>query len=177
MAGESFKSYLEYKSRHNNLVVYDVKLECDKENTLLCTAPFMYRRAITSYNTTNGYVYLPDPRIARNVKLLRYEYYWAWSTFYLDASSSGGSRIFLSDLRDVYFQENPFNASFFSPKQLSPTTVAFSSGQKQTTLQVFVEDTHCAFCSIASQRSNARWIRETRGENVLSEIGHNPIGE
>ena len=31
MAGESFKSYLEYKSRHNNLVVYDVKLECDKE--------------------------------------------------------------------------------------------------------------------------------------------------
>mmetsp|Transcript_33046 Transcript_33046/g.60605 ORF Transcript_33046/g.60605 Transcript_33046/m.60605 type:complete len:314 (+) Transcript_33046:465-1406(+) len=96
------------------------------------------------------------------------------------------NRIFVSDVRDVYFQSNPFN---FDASSSWSTTDAGAGGdggdgddtirrgnkqqQHQTSLQVFAEDP--SEFTIATQTSNARWIRETKGEKVLEEIGHNPI--
>ena len=107
-AAIALERYLEQRAEDNNLVVYDVRLDCEPDNPTLCTAPYMYQK---TNHSRDEYEFLPDPRIARSVKLLRYEYYWAWSTNYIDAPSG---RIFVSDLRDVYFQQNAFVAPFFA---------------------------------------------------------------
>jgi len=198
VAAGAFESYLEHRSKVHNLVVYDVKLECDPKDPTTCTAPYMYRildheshtsnrntNSTTNIEDTTAVEFLPDPRIARSVKLLRYEYYWAWSTNYVNADTMGSNRIFLSDLRDVYFQRNPFNASsWFASRELYSTTADATGDDasyvdkqyvQQTSLQVFVEDT--SKFVIGTQTSNARWIRAIKGEKVLGEIGHNPIGD
>ena len=179
----AFKRYFEHRSKWYNLVVYNVKLECEQDNPTICTAPYMYYQEATTNKVgddNHNHEFLPDPRIARSVKLLRYEYYWAWSTNYVgddNDNATAGGRILVSDLRDVYFQQNPFVAPPFAAEELSSSTdvVAGIDRKKQKTLQVFVEDT--SKFEIISQTSNARWIRTTKGEKVLEEIGHNPIGE
>lgn len=167
--GEAFKQYIQHRSKFFGLVVYNVELQCAPNNPTLCTAPNMYQ---TNSNSTT---FFPDRRIARSVKLLRYEYYWAWATNYVnsDAAETAG-RIFVSDLRDVYFQKNPFTAQYFSSQELLSISASSDRQQRQQrTLQVFVEDT--SRFEIISQTSNARWIRTTKGEKILEEIGHNPI--
>ncbi|OEU11822.1 hypothetical protein FRACYDRAFT_244942 [Fragilariopsis cylindrus CCMP1102] len=187
----AIQEYLIYYSKYHNLIVHDIKLICsrskpDGRGDELCTAPYMYRYQSQSQNQNQNQnnqtenEYLSDPRIQRHVSQLRYEYYWAWSKHYYSSSSSSsskGSRIFLSDLRDVYFQKNPFSLLVYNNNDND------SNGNNNSravinnmdhTLQVFVEDTKVY--DLYNQRANSHWIRDSgriNGPQILEEIGHN----
>jgi hypothetical protein len=150
--GYAFREYLSYCSKHHNLVVHIVHFECaprsSKSSEELCQSCSMF------FNQTSEQ-YVSDPRIPRHVTQMRFEYYWAWSNFY-----SPTSRILVSDVRDVYFQLDPFS-------------VLPIGRRLDRSMQVFVEDP--TMFTLKNQRANAGWILESRGESVLEEIGDNPI--
>lgn len=172
----AFARYIEHTSRNSHLVVHDVKLHCDKDrqNDDVCTSSHMFQTTTGSRNSSDNTTttFLRDPRIARHVSQLRNEYYWAWSYFYLDrnGSSRSSSRILLSDLRDVYFQGNPF---LFKTQHQRSSLAA--SPRQGTTLQVFMED--ATVFDVATSLPNSIWVREARGKGTLDEIGRNSIGE
>lgn len=137
---EDLKEFLEYHAEHSNLVAYAVRLDCQLVSSRTrCTVVDMFQE--------NG-KYVPDSRPLREKAQLRFEFYWAWSIPY-----SSNSRIFLLDVRDTYFQLNPF--------PLLETSMS-------TTLHVFEE---WEGRPIKFERSNALWIRKARGKKWLRKIG------
>ncbi|KAL3912785.1 MAG: hypothetical protein SGILL_006749 [Bacillariaceae sp.] len=150
--GIAFREYLAYYGQNHNLVIHVIHLECtarsEKRSEDLCQAPYVFWNQKTKS-------YLPDPRVPRHVTQMRFEYYWAWSRYY-----SSNSRILVSDVRDVYFQLDPFSA-------------LPDDKNMERTMQVFVEDTDKFV--VKTQRANSGWIRETRGEDELQRVGDNPI--
>jgi len=85
-----------------------------------------------------------------NISSLRYLLYYR----FLKAAHDRYRHIFLADLRDVSFQKNPFDHA--------------EAGK----LRFYVEEPPH---TIGSCPNNSRWIREYFGEEVLQQIGANPI--
>ena len=85
-----------------------------------------------------------------NIQSLRFLlYYW-----FLRSRPNRYRHIFFTDLRDVTFQRNPF---------------IHAEGSR---LRFYVEEPRF---TVSTCRFNSRWIREYFGEEILREIGGNPI--
>lgn len=140
------RDYLTFHAEHSNLVAYEIDIKCRNYGfKSACKVPRMFVNRKTDE-------YIADPRDYRQIAQLRFEYYWVWSRIY-----QAPSRIFLFDGRDVYFQLNPFD---YLPSSLEGTLHVF-----QETLRNPIKD----------QSSNRRWILNSRGNEVLREIGDKPV--
>ena len=143
------KDFGKYYAKHHNLVLYEIPLlACTgAERFRLCNSAPMYE-AVYQNGTRRP---LPDIRPPRCVAQLRYEYYWAWVSSYL-----GSSRVLISDVRDVFFQRNPF--------QNLPRNATM-----ETTLHVY-RDTE----TIESNIPESNWIRNIYNESFFNEIKDQP---
>jgi hypothetical protein len=76
--------------------------------------------------------------------------------YYRHLSKHGGAyaNVMLTDVRDVFFQRDPFDVEF---------------GDE---LQCFLEDTRE---TIATQPHNRKWVQAAFGSEILSELGDRPI--
>ena len=140
------KAFLTHHSNHNNVVTYEIPLECGRPmRGTLCNVVDMFQA--TEYDGST--IMLKDLRQRRVVAQLRFEYYWAWTTEY-----SSTSRILITDSRDVYFQTNPFTNL---------------TKNMETTLHVY-EDTD----KIKNNIPETNWIRNIYNQTMLDEIGDLP---
>jgi len=110
----------------------------------------------------------PDKRYGENVyylyngtqthpiNLMRFHFYKWWSMMY-----SSNTYIMLSDMRDVFFQSDPFNYQYrlWTPPKAQ--------------LVVFLEAYPRGI--INNCRYNKGWIRRCYGQNAVERIGHNNI--
>ena len=100
-----------------------------------------------------------DPRDARPVATARYELYWIWSKQYTATSS-----ILIVDVRDTFFQSNPFTFTSSSPPSLE---------SESCKLDLFEEN--FAAVDIGRSQYNSRWIKSAYGQNVLKLIEKQPV--
>jgi hypothetical protein len=75
--------------------------------------------------------------------------------YYRHLSKHGGAyaNVMLTDVRDVFFQRNPFDVEFDE-------------------LQCFLEDTRE---TIGTQPHNRKWLQAALGDGILSKLGERPI--
>jgi len=115
-----------------------------------------------------------DPREARPVATARYELYWIWSRQYHPDDSS----ILIVDVRDTYFQSNPFD--FRSSSSPALGTVHLPANQQQQSnneeecrLDLFEENYEAV--NIAKSQYNSRWIKVAYGQKALKEVSSKPV--
>mmetsp|Transcript_8991 Transcript_8991/g.15000 ORF Transcript_8991/g.15000 Transcript_8991/m.15000 type:complete len:447 (+) Transcript_8991:147-1487(+) len=137
--------YLEYHSNHSHLIVYPAELVCKKIKVKVRCKVFK----MFVHKQIGGY--LPDPRPHRELAQLRFEYYWAWSTFY-----SPRSRLFLLDSSDLMFQANPFPL-------LAPDLA--------NKIMIFEES---SIKNIGDEPNNRLWLREGHERKYLHKLGRRP---
>ena len=115
-----------------------------------------------------------DPRPPRQRAMVRFEVYASWLSQY-----SEGSRIFLLDFRDVYFQSDPF--AHLPPPAVSTAASDGMNGKMTATaaqhhstrpwLHLFAEH-----APISSSTYNSRWISSCYGKGALTAaIANSPI--
>ena len=145
------------KKKKMNVIVYTLSLYVNPRQTK------SFRHGRSFYYNTTSQKYVGDVRpFYRTFSQLRYEHYASWLFSLHDVEHQNQNykkyygRIMLTDLRDVYFQKNPFN-------ELPSHT------EMKNTLMVFEEYP----TKIIDQRWNREWIRTARGRNALKEIGEN----
>lgn len=137
------RDFLSFYSNQHHLIVYNIQLDCCcRKRGSLCKIVNMYQDKVKN-------VPLMDHRQRRLVAQLRFEYYWAWTTFY-----SSSSRILLTDARDVFFQLNPFH----------------KLNQRMHTVIHVYEDTE----KIKMNTPESNWIRRIYNQTILEQIGHLP---
>ena len=143
------------KKKKMNVIVYTLSLYVNPRQTK------SYRHGHSFYYNTTSQQYIGDVRpFYRTLSQLRYEHYASWLFSFHNIEHQNHNykkyygRIMLTDLRDVYFQKNPFN-------ELPSHT------EMKNTLMVFEEYPR----KIIDQRWNREWIRTARGRNALKEIG------
>jgi len=98
-----------------------------------------------------------DPREARPVATARYELYWIWSQQYHEHAS-----ILIMDVRDTYFQSNPFN---FQP--LNHQT------KEECKLDLFAENYEAV--TIGKSNYNSNWVRTAYGRKALEKMSSRPV--
>ena len=109
------------------------------------------------YTTEDGTTPAKDPRIARPVATARYEMYWIWSRQY-DATS----RILILDVRDSFFQSNPFEF------EQTSTTIAASCS-----LDLFEENREAV--NIGSSSYNSKWVKTAYGNKIFDTMSEKPV--
>jgi len=150
------------------LVAYSVDWDCYEKS-----GEKLKRRGTTT--TNNGFsdckihgmyadVYgnsIDDPREARPVATARFELYWAFCLNY-----SPKSRILLVDVRDTYFQLNPFSGI--------PRT---SPSSPDGFLYLFEENAYptSAAPNIGGSAYNSRWIRRAYGNDALKSVANKTV--
>jgi hypothetical protein len=146
------RDFVRHTSPHHHVIVYHADLDCLPKQQQTSKGIFnsttqLGMKCITNdlYRDASSNVPAHDPRIYRHVSQIRYEYYLAWAQNYSD-----NTNIMVSDVRDVYFQQNPF---------MNPLPA--------TSLQVFVED---ARLKLMDELNNKIWIKRSRGSRILSEV-------
>mmetsp|Transcript_22586 Transcript_22586/g.54569 ORF Transcript_22586/g.54569 Transcript_22586/m.54569 type:complete len:511 (+) Transcript_22586:221-1753(+) len=107
-----------------------------------------------------------DPREARPVATARYELYWIWSRQYDESSS-----ILIIDVRDSYFQSNPFN---FVPFSLGSVHLPANQGTKEgCSLDLFEENFEAL--NIGTSNYNSQWIKSAYGQESLKKMTLKPV--
>lgn len=141
--------YLQYHSRQSHVVVYEIKLNSTGGKYPAFQVMDMWYHK----NET-----LTDPRSPRTIDIIRYEYYWAWSTLYHSPLPGQPSpRIMVSDSRDVWFQVNPF------------PLLPFEHSSSSTTLMVFEES---PIVPISQQGTNIWWMSRAYGRPKALQLVH-----
>ncbi|KAL7514188.1 hypothetical protein ACHAXN_011417 [Cyclotella atomus] len=98
-----------------------------------------------------------DPRTARPVATARYEMYWIWSLQY-----EASSRILILDVRDSYFQSNPF--VFFEQSATS---------DHECSLDLFEENREAV--NIGKSSYNSKWVKTAYGNNIYETMSDKPV--
>ena len=137
-----------------NVIVHTLDLSSS------CIANGICTHGRSFYYNTSSLEYIDDLRPSpRTLSQLRFEFYAAWLLRpQTETYSYRYGRIMLSDLRDVFFQKNPFSG-MASHQQLKNTLIVFEEFPTR----------------IKDQPHNREWIRNSRGEQALDQIGHNYI--
>jgi len=140
--------------RHR-LVVYEIPLSCyGPRGQEVCHVNGMFQ--IDNNKGAATTLLLDDSRSLREIAQLRYEYYWAWTTFY-----SESIRIWLLDCRDVHFQRHPFT---FLDKQ--------QDDEMRTTLHVYEEN---SLIPLGDESYNRDWIEAAYGKTWVAKLKSNVI--
>lgn len=105
------------------------------------------------YSKEDGVSPANDPREARPVATARYEMYWIWSRQY-DQSS----RILILDVRDSFFQSNPFT---------------FQESNDVCTLDLFEENREAV--DIGRSSYNSKWVRTAYGNKIFDSMSEKPV--
>lgn len=106
-----------------------------------------------------------DPREARPVATARYELYWIFSRQYRKDSS-----MLIIDVRDTYFQSNPFE--FQSIPHLEGAYLPMNQG-KGCRLELFEENFEAV--DIGKSSYNSKWVRTAYGQKALNKISSKPV--
>lgn len=144
---------------HPGLVVYEVPLSCQRKNSCQVTALIEQERI--DNNGWKSWNPMPDGRTFRRVSVIRYEYFWAWTTKY-----NANSMIFLSDARDVYFQRDPIK-TYLDQSKSSGTA---STKNDDRTLVFFQEAS-----KIKESTANSKWMAKTYSSQVRDDIGEKMV--
>ena len=107
------------------------------------------------YSTEDGITPAKDPRVARPVATARYELYWVWSRQY-----EASSRILIVDVRDTYFQSNPF---IFEQ----------SASADSCALDLFEENREAV--NIGKSSYNSNWVRTAYGKDIYGTMSEKPV--
>ena len=107
------------------------------------------------YTTEDGTTPAKDPRVARPVATARYEMYWIWSRQY-----EANSRILILDVRDSFFQSNPFD--------FEQSTIAASCS-----LDLFEENREAV--NIGSSSYNSKWVKTAYGNKIYNTMSDKPV--
>lgn len=99
----------------------------------------------------------PDPREARVVATLRYEWYWIWLQHY-----NPNAWVMVLDARDSFFQSNPFADL---PRQSDRQT-------PQGRLYFFGENMNAT--RLGKSTKNANWLRNGYGNQVIASLRDKP---
>jgi hypothetical protein len=155
------REFLEYNSRTRpGLVVYEIPLLCQRNNSCQVVNLLEKRQlnsssstTTTTTSTTNDWTMPPDERPFRRVSVIRYEYYWAWTTRY-----NPTSLILFTDARDVYFQRDPMKILL---AHQSKSTI---SSNNETL--IFFEEA----LRINESKANKKWIQKTYSNEVEAQM-------
>ncbi|KAL3791269.1 hypothetical protein HJC23_000886 [Cyclotella cryptica] len=108
------------------------------------------------YSTEDGVSPAKDPRIARPVATARYEMYWIWSRQY-----EATSHVLILDVRDSYFQSNPF--------EFEQSTISSDSCR----LDLFEENREAV--NIGKSSYNSKWIKSAYGKDAFESMAEKPV--
>ena len=151
------REFLESNSRiRPGLIVYEIPLLCQREN--LCQVVDLLENQqlnTTSTSTTNDWTGFPDQQPFRRVSVIRYEYYWAWTTRYSPTSS-----ILLTNTCDVFFQRDPMQV------YLGLQSKSTSSTNYNNKTLIFFEEA----LRIYESRANIKWIQKTYSNEVKEQM-------
>jgi hypothetical protein len=148
-------SYADENSEKLHVISYALSWECYRKNGERITHVnngFSDCQLHGLYSTHDGITPAKDVRMARPVATARYELYWIWSTHYEDTS-----RILILDVRDSYFQSNPFSTA---------TT-------EGCTLDLFEENREAV--SIGKSSYNSKWVQIAYGKEMLNSMKDQPV--
>ena len=106
------------------------------------------------YSTEDGISPAQDPRVARPVATARYEMYWIWSLQY-----EATSQILILDVRDSYFQSNPF--------------LFEQSASSSCTLDLFEENREAV--NIGKSSYNSKWVKTAYGKDIFQAMSEKPV--
>jgi hypothetical protein len=159
------KDVWDYLSEPNNhIVIYAPVLVCfnaemeavesAKGGSRICISDGLYATKDPQSGATEP---MPDPRAPRTVQTLRYEIYWL-----MCLNMSPHSWILLVDVRDTYFQLNPFDTV---PRQ---TDITRQSGL----LYFFGENVEAT--RLGKSASNRKWLQAAYGEHVADLLADKP---
>lgn len=114
---------------------------------------------VYGWKSSNGTVTrtAPDPREARVVATLRYEWYWIWVQHY-----HNNAWIMVIDARDTFFQSNPFAGL---PRQLDPQV-------PRGRLYFFGENSNAT--RLGKSAKNTNWLKYAYGVHVLDSLRDKP---
>lgn len=173
------KTFTQQNPHKPNLVLYQENLDCDNLSPSNTEYYGTNHRQLTKQGDTNPFQLCrltnfygwkkphsdhiepaADPRKARVVATLRYEWYWIWSLHY-----EPHCWLMLLDARDSFFQTNPF-ANL--PRSSSFTTSAKTSGL----LYLFGENAQVTRLGISKQ--NQQWIRKAYGDATIDVLKDKP---
>jgi hypothetical protein len=145
--GTDMRDFLEYYSTHHHVIVYEIPIDyCCRGSR--CKVVHMYK--------TNSSLMVPDGRDYRTSAILRYEYYYEWSSIY-----QSKSRILVTDSRDVFFQRNPFEKLHL---QMETHLLVFDSG---ATKNLKKPSNHSML--ILESGPDYNWIRNAYNNKTLAE--------
>ena len=150
--------YLRAKAEDSNVVVYSVDWTCFKKNgdpasdakdgMSDCKVDHMFGKIDGSP--------VEDPRIPRPVATARYDIYWVWALQYQPLS-----QILLIDVRDTYFQLDPF------------VNLSSSSDSSSGFLRFFGENKESV--TIYKSSYNRSWIRAAYGAAALDKMADKTV--
>jgi len=153
------EEYLRERSKDSHVIVYTVDWECfnnsgtpvpdSRGGVAHCKVDHMF-------GTSDGKS-VEDPRIPRPVATARYDIYWVWALQY-----QPHSQILLIDVRDAYFQSDPFSGLKSSSKN-TPSGILILYGENKVAV------------NIAKSKYNCNWIRGAYGTGVLAKISNHTI--
>jgi hypothetical protein len=159
------QEYFAYHATHHSLVVYEIPLRCyGPRGQEMCRVDGMFAKPPEGHQDDASAgraapIILEDPRALREVAQVRYEYYWAWSTFYEESS-----RIWMLDCRDVHFQKHPFT--------LLPTVADRFDTTMKHTLHVYEE---ASLITLGEEKFNRDWIEAAYGKAWVTRLQSNTI--
>jgi hypothetical protein len=151
------REFLESNSRTRpGLIVYEISLLCQRDNSCQVVDLLENQQLnTTATSTMNDWTGLPDERPFRRVSVIRYEYYWAWTTRYNPTSS-----ILLTDARDVFFQRDPMLV------YLGLQSKSTSSTKNNNETLIFFEEA----LRINESKANRKWIQKTYSNEVEEQM-------
>lgn len=159
------KNVLEYLKAQENVIVYIHELHCYEPDGVTPSTRRMKHGSldifqmcllddIYGWKDEDGKVIktAKDPRIGRVVATLRYEWYWIWTLQY-----NPNSWIMLVDMRDTFFQTNPFEGL---PRNQNGLLYFFGENAEATRL--------------GKSTKNMNWLRRSYGEATLNALRQKP---
>lgn len=180
---DGVKDYLEWYSRQGEdddnslrVISYALKWECYKKSgKRILPTNSEGRGSTTNHGFSDCQIHglysdgmdetrspAPDPREKRPVATARYELYWIFSRQYRSDSS-----ILIIDVRDTYFQSNPFD---FGPHA---STNLQSNESEKCRIDLFEENYEAV--NIGKSSYNSRWVKSAYGQNALKNISSKPV--
>ena len=144
------KEFLLWYSEKHHLVVHELKFDC------CCPRKGGFCKILGKSNNKTT----TDPRPYRHPAVIRFEYYYDWASRYRK-----GSRILVTDSRDVFFQRSPFETL---PTDMDSSLIMFDNGASNK------DPNSTNSMKIIESLPDLNWIKNAYNISTFKEIKYKP---